>query len=327
MSALGYLAEQIAEALRSRATHDQIPSIARSAGLLIPEAGNGVSKRDRVHQALAGKSDCELAEIARRLGFQFGDFGLEEAGLTVLENESPPITEITRRDVARCFAYDLNGEQNLLALLRKCFNIDILDGNFLFGSNLACEIEQHMILNPRDWNVEYLFEQIGALNCSRDRFGRLVEAALHPLSRRGPKQLTMAESLNTVLQRDGYHLRVDGEESGYPIYRLCPNSRGSSGVPKNLIFASNGPKPEIGFGDAINNDIVILSNASSCLVYDRPFSRDGLLWSELIEWWRLYERNGSADPAQTLGLRLRASLANSGERKLFESYFSFIGAS
>lgn len=34
----------------------------------------------------------------------------------------------------------------------------------------------------------------------------------------------------------------------------------------HLIFASRGPKPEIGFADAINNDIVILSGEESCLV-------------------------------------------------------------
>jgi hypothetical protein len=45
-----------------------------------------------------------------------------------------------------------------------------------------------MIRNRGDWDVEYLFEQIGALTCSRDRFGRLIEAALHPLGWRGPGQ-------------------------------------------------------------------------------------------------------------------------------------------
>jgi hypothetical protein len=45
-----------------------------------------------------------------------------------------------------------------------------------------------------------------------------------------------------------------------------------SGRPKNLIFTSRGPKPKIGFVDAINNDIIILSGEDSCLVYDRPIS-------------------------------------------------------
>jgi very-short-patch-repair endonuclease len=98
-------------------------------------------------------------------------------------------------------------------------------------------------------------------------------------------------------------------------------TRGVAGAPKNLIFASNGPKPEIGFSDAINNDIVILSNAESCLIYDRPIRRDGLLWSELVDWWDALESGASADAARALGLRLRASLASDAERVLFDTYF------
>jgi len=56
---------------------------------------------------------------------------------------------------------------------------------------------------------------------------------------------------------------------------------GVSGRPKNLIFASRGPKPEIGFADAINNDIIVLSGEESCPSYhrshqggaDRPLER------------------------------------------------------
>jgi hypothetical protein len=102
---------------------------------------------------------------------------------------------------------------------------------------------------------------------------------------------------------------------------LCPQPSRPDGSPKNLIFASNGPKPEIGFRDAINNDIVILSNASSCLIYDRPIRRDGILWSELIEWWRVAQGGESEDPARSLGKRLRASLASDAERRLFDAYF------
>ena len=87
-----------------------------------------------------------------------------------------------------------------------------------FFTGRAREIEQHMILNPGDWSVEHLFEQIGALSCSRDRFARLIEAALHPLGRRGPKQAALAEEINAVLRRDGYELALAGEESGYPIF-------------------------------------------------------------------------------------------------------------
>lgn len=320
MTKANHLVEQIAEVLRSRATNDLMPSIALSVGLIMPEFADGGSKRERARQALAGKSDLELGEIARQLGLQFCDFSLEEAGLVVLEQDLPPITEITRRDIAKCFGDELSGEQNVVILLRRLFAIDSLT-DFFVGRSLADDIEQHMIRNPGDWDVEYIFERIGALDCSRDRFGRLLEAALHPLARRGPEQVMMVDAINAVLRRDGYHLRIDGEESGYPVYRLAFLVRAPTGTPKNLIFASNGPKPEIGFSDAINNNIIILSNASSCLVYDRPIKRDGLLWSELVEWWHSLQEDDPADSAQTLGHRLRESLASDGERHLFDTYF------
>ncbi|WFU79277.1 hypothetical protein QA645_32990 [Bradyrhizobium sp. CIAT3101] len=321
MSVPADLAERLASIIQQRATNAQMPSLGLSAGLTIPPHQEGVSKRDRAREALAGKSPRELGEIARRLGVHLGDYDLEETGLAVLESDSAPITEITRRDVAKCFGDDLCGQQDPVALVGRLFPIQNLAAEFFSGRSLAREIEQHMVRNPGDWDVEYLFQQIGALTCSRDRFGHLLEAALHPLGRRGPEQIDLAEAINRVLRRDGYILNIEAEESGYPIYRLQPLSRGPTGSPKNLIFASNGPKPEIGFADAINNDIVILSNASSCLVYDRPLKRDGLLWSELVDWWRARPGVDPGDAARTLGLRLRASLASDAERYLFDTYF------
>ncbi|MDW5318235.1 hypothetical protein [Rhizobium sp. PL01] len=85
-----------------------------------------------------------------------------------------------------------------------------------------------------------------------------------------------------------------------------------------MIFASRGPKPEIGFADAINNDIVILSGEESCLIYDRSIGSNGLLWSELVSWWS--DVTPGADAAN-LGARLQESLASDAERKLFATYF------
>ena len=45
---------------------------------------------------------------------------------------------------------------------------------------------------------------------------------------------------------------------------------GVDGELKNLIFAADGPKPEIVLRDAINNVIEITRHAQNCLVYDRP---------------------------------------------------------
>lgn len=101
---------------------------------------------------------------------------------------------------------------------------------------------------------------------------------------------------------------------------------GGVGTPaKNLIFAANGPKPELVLRDAVNNDIEITRNGEYCLVFDQPIPADGLTYSQLIEWWR--KRQGSPEdaPAREVGLdlhnRLRASLGdNKVELRVFDAY-------
>lgn len=115
------LAERLASIIQQRATNAQMRALGLSVGLTIPPYEGGVSKRDRARQALAGKSPRELGEIARQLGVRLGDYGLEETGLAVLEDGSAPSTEITRRDVARCFGDDLCGEQDVVTLVGRLF--------------------------------------------------------------------------------------------------------------------------------------------------------------------------------------------------------------
>ncbi|WP_111167314.1 hypothetical protein [Spongiactinospora gelatinilytica] len=55
---------------------------------------------------------------------------------------------------------------------------------------------------------------------------------------------------------------------------------------KNLIFAADGPKPELVLADAVSNTIEIVANAQFCLVYDRPLGDSGLTWADLVTWWR-----------------------------------------
>jgi AbiJ-like protein len=146
----------------------------------------------------------------------------------------------------------------------------------------------------------------------------LLEDTVHPLARSGEEQLRIVAELNKVLARDGYQLTPEGEESGYPIFAFRSMVRGVAGRPKNLIFASRGPKPEIGFADAINNDIVILSGEDSCLIYDLSIGSNGLLWSDLVKWWGDLVPGGNA---AGLGARLQEALASDAERKLFGTYF------
>jgi hypothetical protein len=89
---------------------------------------------------------------------------------------------------------------------------------------------------------------------------------------------------------------------------------------KNLIFAANGPKPELVLADAINNDIRITKNEDFCLVYDPPIGIDGLRRKDLVDWWAarspaddpertLYRLNSNKGTKCEIGLYLRPSLS------------------
>lgn len=291
----------------------------RIAGLVVP-APEGFSKRQRIELALDNLTQEDLARLALKFAAARSDIPLDEAGRKVLEADDPPLTQITRRDVARILGNDLTGERSTVDVVEVYFPLSSPLEDFLGtrGQSLRDRIARHMDQNPGDWSVEQLFGEIGAFDCSRARFGALLEQAVHPLSRSGDEQTKTVAALNRVLARDGYELVQDGEISGHPLFSFRSLVRGVNGRPKNLIFASRGPKPEIGFADAINNDIVILSGEESCLIYDRPIGASGLLWSELVSWWG--EVTPGADAA-SLGARLQESLASEAERKLFATYF------
>jgi hypothetical protein len=292
----------------------------RLAGLEIPNQ-EGLSKNQRIDLALDGLSETQLAQLGLTFAAARGDIDMDEAARKILEANEPGLSRITRRDVARVFGDDLAGEVDPRELVGRYFKIDDpFDGLFgpRSGKSLSDRIYQHMVRNPGDWSVEDLFGEIGAFECSRARFAALLEDAVHPLARSGEEQQATVAALNKVLVRDGYELAPNGDESGHPIYAFRPIVRGVDGRPKNLIFASRGPKPEIGFADAINNDIVILSGEESCLVYDRPIGPSGLLWSDLVTWWSELAPGGDA---ASLGKRLQESLASDAERRLFAAYF------
>lgn len=83
---------------------------------------------------------------------------------------------------------------------------------------------------------------------------------------------------------DAEHLRPLLDASG---------AHGVAGELKNLIFAADGPKPEIVFSDALNNDVLVVKNEQFCLVYDRPLGAQGLTWAELTSWWATNRSSGT----------------------------------
>lgn len=179
----------------------------RIAGMVVPNA-DGLSKRQRIGLAIENVTQDELARFALKFAAHRGDIALDEAGRKVLESDDPPLSHITRRDVARAFGDDLAGERSTVEMVERYFPLSSPLEDFLgsSGRSLRDQIAQHMDRNPGDWSVEYLFGEIGAVDCSIARFGALLEETVHPLSRSGEEQLQTVAALNKILARDGYEL-------------------------------------------------------------------------------------------------------------------------
>ncbi|MET8944582.1 hypothetical protein ABZX30_13615 [Streptomyces sp. NPDC004542] len=101
-------------------------------------------------------------------------------------------------------------------------------------------------------------------------------------------------------------------------------ARGVDGEMKNLIFAADGPKPQVVLPDSISNTIRIVKNEQYCLVYDQPLEDRGLSWSDLVAWW-VRQRPELAEDATrarvSMRERLRRSLGNNGaELLVFDTY-------
>jgi hypothetical protein len=101
-------------------------------------------------------------------------------------------------------------------------------------------------------------------------------------------------------------------------------ARGVDGEMKNLIFAADGPKPQIVLPDSISNTIRIVKNEQYCLVYDQPLEDRGLSWSDLVAWWVRQHPEHAEDATRarvSLRERLRRSLGNNGaELLVFDTY-------
>jgi len=171
--------------------------------------------------------------------------------LAIIERDERPISEITRREIVRYLdTFEMQGSLGLIEFLKRIWpSLDSMDGPEVFGPPLIDEIRRHMVEDP-DWSVEELFHRhLDVLRCSRKRLAALLELVVDPIVRHGKEQADIVERMDAILKADSYRLEIVNYISGHPIYRVRPIATGVSGRPKNLIFASNGLKPVIGFAD------------------------------------------------------------------------------
>lgn len=152
--------------MKDHYTHELLTGVLASLGL---DASASGSKRERVAAALAGLGPETVARVAVEAGQGMGDLALADSGECFLEEGRPPLSEITRRDVARCFGHDLAGSRDLVEMLRPLFILEDPATMFIAGS-LADDLRRFASGAEPAWDAERVFTEIGALTCSRARF-------------------------------------------------------------------------------------------------------------------------------------------------------------
>lgn len=132
---------------------------------------------------------------------------------------------------------------------------------------------------------------------------------------------SLAQQLSTYAEI--YQLN---QEQLASLVKAYEQGDGVQGKTKNLIFASTGPKPDLVLRDAVSNDIEVVANGDTCLIYDQPLPAGGLKFSDLVAWWAAHPScpPGLDNPgiARHLYQRLAASLASPPEALLFRTYYA-----
>lgn len=324
----------IAEVIADNVKSYNVPAFCVRVGIQVVEDENDKheahnSKRMYVKSRATSLSLTQLLSVAERLQEEYANDELADF-LSAAKYEKKKVSELVRRDVLKLLnpIESLFGDRPLFDLLVLIFGGDLFSqGNLRAPPShpLKQRIERHYLANPDDMSNEEMLVECGALTCSQARFFALLEEILHPASRRDDTQRELAHRLATGLARSGYTMAVTSSDSGYPIFSVTDIRSSVAGEMKNIIFASVGEKPELVFRDAINNEVEIVKNADSVLVYDQVLPPSGaLLWRHLREWWGT--RN-SLEPEQAkiqLYQRLNAAvrLAKSpGEYAVFKTFY------
>lgn len=299
--------------------HSELPSLCLKLGLEPGENSEAHnSKKNYVKTRLKKVDESTLLNVSRRVSAEFANYSLSEF-LALLDEEFDEImvSEITRSEILQKLnAVSLFGDLNIQSKLAVVFPefVEL----WQYNEGMAGLMGKRYDVGS---NSE-LLRQAGALECSVTRFFQLLELLVSPNVRKGDEQANLVAELNKLLRVDGFVLQREKLVSGHPVFSIAKLAGGVTGTPKNLIFAANGPKPELVFADAINNDIRIVKNEEFCLIFDRPIGTSGLSKGDLLAWWRdLQQLDDVVEAWKSLVKRLYESLDSQGEKNFFTNYY------
>ena len=287
------------------------------------------SKRRHLEKAVEAASDVQMVAAAQKalelIGFEIHERDqLQE--LVWDDGTAPAIPGRYRRELAeKLNTIDLYMDRAAFEqVLSEFWRLDmILVVDFTWSPpTLRKEIVRHYIENP-DWDAVTLFNKLGAFKSSHARFGRFVEALAS--SRVLPSELAQRkfiEIVNGILKACGVHFVVGMGEDAFLTASLTYVGSGKQSSPKNLIFAST-KKPDLRLGNALDNDIEVVTGIEDVLIYDRPIGSSGFLWRELQAWYAQTYDIDQDGAKNRLYQRLKACLPKSSPPQVlaFTSFF------
>lgn len=287
------------------------------------------SKRQRIQRAVEAASDARRVAAVHKalelIGFPVDERDqLQE--LVWDDGTAPVIPGRYRRELAEKLNstdlyIDRAAFEQVLSEFWQIDTISVIDFTWSLPT-LRKEIVRHYIENP-DWNAVTLLDKLGAFQSSHARFGRFIEAlASSRVLPSEPAQRKFIEIVNGALKACGVHVVVGIGEDAFLTVFLTSVGSGKQSSPKNLIFAST-TKPDLRLGNALDNDIEVMSDPADVLIYDRPIASSGLLWRDLQAW---YSQTCSIEESQAknrLYRRLKACLPESSppQTLAFSSFF------
>jgi very-short-patch-repair endonuclease len=300
---------------KHNSTDSKIPELLARLGL--EDYLGSTSKREHLSGAVEAASDEQCVVAAQRV--------LSTLTLPISERDelqelvwddgtTPDVPARFRREMAKNLesldlALDRQGfEQTLSELWR----VDELPGlDFLTNQPTLRQQIIRYHLDHNDWRVLEVFDKLGAFHCSHPRFCRFVEALASSRVRPDePAQRMFIEAVDTALQPCGVMFFSLVGDDGYLTVKLFAIGGKGLQSPKNLIFASSS-KPKLRLGNALDNDIEVVSGAEDLLMYDRPVGASGLLWRDLQSWYAQTHGLTEEDAKTLLYQRLKSSLPSS----------------
>lgn len=308
-------------------TDTRIPELLFRLGL--DDCAEYSSKRRHLEKAVEAAGDAQMVVAAQRALELIGFDAHERDRLQELvwdDGSVPVIPGRYRRELAeKLNTLELYLDRAAFELvLSELWQIDTLSFVNLMRPTptLRQEIVRHFIENS-DWDAVTLFEKLGAFQSSHARFGRFVEAlASSRVLPSEPAQRKCIGIVNGTLKACGVHVVVGMGEDAFLTASLAYAGSGKQSSPKNLIFAST-TKPDLRLGNALDNDIEVVTGIEDVLIYDRPIGSSGLLWRELQAWYAQTYAIEEDQAKNRLYRRLEACLPKSSppQALAFTSFF------